>query len=193
MKKIIAFIILVILVILVICLSYNYYKKQDAKRVNKLKSDLETSEILNNNSNSDDNDRIEVEEQDTNNSTDESKKSKKTKKSSSEDSIVDDGETEEETTMNVPDTASNDNKGYIKLKSYSVSINDSIIKVGKSTNIKVTYNPKNASIRDTAFKSLNNNCKVSSLGKVTGLKKGACSIIVKVKGLSSKNIVLAVK
>ncbi len=187
MKKIIAFIILVILVILVICLSYNYYKKQDSKRVNKLKTDLETSEILNNKSSNDNDDEIVVEEKDTNNS--ESKK----KKTESEEVISDDGAIEEETNLDVPDTASNDNNGFIKLVDYDISSTKDVIKVGKTTQIKVTYYPENASIKDTEFVSENKNCKVSSLGKVTGLKKGACSILVKVKDKTTKSLLLTVK
>ena len=186
MKKLIAFIILVILVILVICLSYNYYKKQDTKRINKLKTDLQTSEVLKDKSisksnNDTDNDRIEVEEQDTN----------KTNKNSDE-SDDNDGVTEEETNLNVPDTASDDNSGFIKLDYYTVSSKDSI-KVGKTTQIKVKYYPENASVKDTMFISENKNCKVSSLGKVTGLKKGTCSILVKVKDQSTKSLLLTVK
>ncbi len=221
MKKIIAFIILVILVILIICLSYNYYKKQDAQRakVNKLKTDLETSEILDNkNKNDADSDKIEVEEKDNNSSEtdseddsskseekDSSKDSSKSKKSTDsnksnsnssdeEDVIIDDdGETEEETNVNVPDTASNDNNGFVKLNSFSIDLGKYILKVGESTNVIVKYNPSNASVKDTTFISENKNCKVSSLGKVTGLKKGTCSILVKVKNQNSKSLLLTVK
>jgi FtsZ-interacting cell division protein ZipA len=224
MKKIIAFIILVILVILIICLSYNYYKKQDAQKakVNKLKTDLETSEILDNkNKNDADSDKIEVEEKDTNSSEsdsdeeessksnskekDKSNDSSKSKKStdsnkSNDDSsdeedviIDDDGETEEETNVNVPDTASNDNNGFVKLNSFSIDLGKYSLKVGESTNVIVKYNPSNASVKDTTFVSENKNCKVSSLGKVTGLKKGTCSILVKVKNQNSKSLLLTVK
>jgi hypothetical protein len=218
MKKIIAFIILVILVILIICLSYNYYKKQDAQRakVNKLKTDLETSEILDNKNKKDaDSDKIEVEEKDTNSSendsdekesskskekekTNDSSKSNKSNDDSSDDdyddiSIDDEDVSEEDTNVNVPDTASNDNNGFVKLNSYSIDLGKFILKVGESTNVIVKYNPSNASVKDTTFVSENKNCKVSSLGKVTGLKKGTCSILVKVKNQNSKSLLLTVK
>lgn len=220
MKKIIAFIILVILVILIICLSYNYYKKQDAQKakINKLKTDLETSEILDNKNKKDaDSDKIEVEEKDTNSSENDSEEdsskskekdsskdssksnkssdSKKSNNNSSEEDVIidDDGATEEETNVNVPDTASNDNNGFVKLNSFSIDLGKYSLKVGESTNVIVTYNPSNASVKDTTFISENKNCKVSSLGKVTGLKKGTCSILVKVKNQNSKSLLLTVK
>lgn len=203
MKKIIAFIILVILVILVICLSYNYYKKQDSSRVNKLKTDLETSEILNNKSKSssdnDDSDKIVVEERDTNTTSEfDESSSKSSKKSSSKSKTKtsnesDDGDSVEETNTNVPDTASNDNNGFVKLDYFIVSSEKDSIKVGKSTKVIVKYYPENASIKDTTFTSQNNNCTVTSLGKVTGLNKGTCSILIKVKGQSAKSLLLTVK
>lgn len=191
MKKIIAFIILVILVILVICLSFNYYKKQDAQsnKVNKLKTDLETSEILNEKS---DNDKIEVEETDTNKK--ESTDSDSSKKESSDNDTTVEEDSEEETNLNVPDTASDDDNGFVKLNSFSVSSKVSSIKVGKSTKLVVNYYPENASIKDTTFISETKNiCKVSSLGKVTGIKKGTCSIVVKVKDQNSQSLLLSVK
>ena len=185
MKKIIAFIILVIIVILIISLSYNYYKNKDIKneKLNKLKSDLETSEILNNKSSKDDSsksdsddDTIEVEENDTN------------------ESKSDDGESTEETNLNVPDTASNDETGYVKLDSYTVESSKSSIKVGKSVKLVVNYYPSNASEKDTLFVSeTKDTCKVSSLGKVTGLKKGVCIIKVKVKNMNTNSLLLDVK
>ena len=106
---------------------------------------------------------------------------------------ADDGATEEETNVNVPDTASNDNNGFVKLNSFSIDLGKYILKVGDSTNVIVKYNPSNASVKDTTFISENKNCKVSSLGKVTGLKKGTCSILVKVKNQNSKSLLLTVK
>ena len=118
------------------------------------------------------------------------KSSSKAKSTTSNDS--DDEDSVEQTNTNVPDTASNDNNGFVKLNYFTVSAKNSI-KVGDSTKIIVKYYPENASIKDTTFTSLNNNCTVTSLGKVTGLNKGTCSILVKVSGQSAKSLLLTVK
>ena len=39
----------------------------------------------------------------------------------------------------------------------------------------------------------NSICQVTSLGKVTGISKGTCSILVKVKNSNTKNVILTVK
>ena len=208
MKKILSFIILVILIILIITCSYNYYNNNNNKsRVNKLKSDLDTSEILDNKSNKDD-DVIEIEEKDasdqnkdeeSNNKKSDSKKDTKKSDSSnksSEDEDLDNSSVtnEEETHLDVPDTASDDNNGFVKLDYYTIDTVNSTIKVGKTTKIIVNYYPENASVKDTTFVSETKSiCKVSSLGKVTGLKKGTCSIVVRVKDQSSKSLLLTVK
>ena len=214
MKKIIAFIILVILIILIITCSYNYYKNKNnnKSRVNKLKSDLDTSEILDSKSNRDD-DVIEIEEKDASDqkkdekkkksdnkkNSDSKKDSKKSdsnnKSSDAEDDLDNSSVTnEEETHLDVPDTASDDDSGFIKLDYYTIDTVNSTIKVGKTTKIIVNYYPENASVKDTTFVSETKRiCKVSSLGKITGLRKGTCSIVVRVKDQSSKSLLLTVK
>ena len=186
MKKIIAFIILVILVIVMIVLSYNFYSNNNKNAAkNKLNNSLKvtkkkTSDVINN-----------VTKNDSDNNSDSNNSNSNTTNNSSSTNDVD--VTVEEDTQ-VPDTASDDNNGYIRIDHYVVSVDKSTMNIGDSSNIYVKIYPKNASEKDVSFVSSDESIvKVNAFGKMKALRSGEVTITIKVKNCDDYNLKVNVK
>lgn len=87
--------------------------------------------------------------------------------------------------VSVPDTATDDDSNFIKVDSYTASIEKEVIKVGKTTKIDIKIYPKNASLKDVNFIVETSGIKVDSFGKVKGIIPGKYRIRVEVKNCPS--------
>lgn len=183
MKKIIAFIVLVILVIVMIVLSYNFYSgnnKNAAK--DKLKTGLKvtkkkTSDVIDNVTKNNENNSNES----NNNSSDSNSTN------NGEDITVAENKV-------VPDTASDNDSGYIKIDHYTVSVDKSTLNVGDTSRIHVNVFPRNASEREVSFVSSDNSIlKVNSFGKMKALSSGEVTVTIKVKNCDDYNLKVNVK
>ncbi|MBQ6477301.1 MAG: Ig-like domain-containing protein [Bacilli bacterium] len=179
MRRIIAFIILVILVIVMIVLSYNFYSKNNKKA----KSDLDTTLKVTKKKTDD----IEIK---TNKEDEEEDKEYEDEKVEGDLSVEEDVEENHP----VPDTASNDEDGYIRVESYDVSPSKTVLKVGETGKIDVAVYPKNASEKEITFVSSNPKVlKVDSFGKMKALKTGEVTVTVKVSGQKDSSFIVSVK
>ena len=84
-----------------------------------------------------------------------------------------------------PDTATADDSNFIKVDSYTASIEKEVIKVGETTKIDINIYPKNASLKDVNFIVETSGIKVDSFGKVKGIIPGKYKIRVEVKNCPS--------
>ena len=171
MRKIIGFIIIVILIILIIVLSNKYYGKSSNNKSLSTSNTTSTKITTNTNTSDDttDNNSTVVEEKNTiNNNNDD----------------VD----------NVPDTASDDNNGYVAVESFTVNIDKTVLKVGDSEKINVIINPNNASEKEVNFTSSNKDVlTVSSVGIIKAKHKGTALVTVSVKNHNDYKIIINVK
>ena len=87
--------------------------------------------------------------------------------------------------VSVPDTATDDDSNFIKVDSYTASIEKEVIKVGETTKIDIKIYPKNASLKDVNFIVETSGIKVDSFGKVKGIIPGKYRIRVEVKNCPS--------
>ncbi len=77
---------------------------------------------------------------------------------------------------------------YVALESYIIRVNKNIY-VGETKQIDVTYNPANATIKDTYYSTSNSRiATVSSNGVITGISPGVCYITVTVKNAGSGKV-----
>ena len=187
MKKIIAFIVLVILVIVMIVLSYNFYSgnnKNAAK--DKLKTGLKvtkkkTSDVIDNVTKNNENNSNESNNNENNNSSDSNSTN------NGEDITVAENKV-------VPDTASDNDSGYIKIDHYTFSVDKSTLKVGDTSRIHVNVFPRNASEREVSFVSSDNSIlKVNSFGRMKALSSGEVTVTIKVKNCDDYNLKVNVK
>ena len=182
MRRIIAFIILVILVIVMIVLSYNFYSKNKNDAKNNLNSTLKVSKKKL--------DDIEIKTEQKAEDKEETKE--ETKEEATDEEVEGDLAIEED--HEVPDTASEDDYGYIPVKAYDVSPNKTVLNVGESGKINVSIYPKNASNREVVFLSSNPKIlKVDSFGKMKALRRGEVTVTVKVSGQKDSSFIVSVK
>ena len=87
--------------------------------------------------------------------------------------------------VSVPDTATDDDSNFIKVDSYTASIEKEVITVGETTKIDINIYPKNASLKDVNFIVETSGIKVDSFGKVKGIIPGKYKIRVEVKNCPS--------
>lgn len=87
--------------------------------------------------------------------------------------------------VSVPDTATDDDSNFIKVDSYTASIEKEVITVGETTKIDINIYPKNASLKDVNFIVETSGIKVDSFGKVKGIIPGKYRIRVEVKNCPS--------
>lgn len=87
--------------------------------------------------------------------------------------------------VSVPDTATDDDSNFIKVDSYTASIEKEVITVGETTKIDIKIYPKNASLKDVNFIVETSGIKVDSFGKVKGIIPGKYKIRVEVKNCPS--------
>ena len=177
MRKIIGFIIIVILIILIIILSNKYYGNQSKKKTLSNTSDSVTRVNTNSDDNTNTNNNSSTST--NNNSTVVEEKNAVNKKDS-----VDE----------VPDTATDDNSGYIPVESFSVNIKNSVLNVGDSEQIIVNINPSNASLKEVIFTSSNKDVlTVTSTGIIKAKKSGSSLVTVSMKNHNDYKIIINVK
>lgn len=87
--------------------------------------------------------------------------------------------------VSVPDTATDDDSNFIKVDSYTASLEKEVIKIGETTKIDIKIYPKNASLKDVNFIVEASGIKVDSFGKVKGIIPGKYRIRVEVKNCPS--------
>ena len=169
MRKIIGFIIIVILIILIIILSNKYYGNQSKNKTLSNANDTITRVNTNNNDNTNtNNNSTVVEEKNTVNKNDSAEK--------------------------VPDTASDDNSGYVPVESFSVNIKNKVLNVGDIEQIIVNIYPSNASEKEVAFTSSNKDVlTVTSTGIIKAKKSGSSLITVSMKNHNDYKIIINVK
>ena len=188
MKKFFGFLFIVLLIILIIFFSNRYYSKKE-KASNLIEAGKEKVDVIKHK-------KVDLDEVD---STDTKKKdstdnTEVVKVEEKDDTI----ETNTSTNNNsnsavVPNTASDDDNGYVKVESYEVLLNKDSIKVGESTRVKVNVKPQNASEKDVTYLSKTPNvCSVSAMGKINGLASGDCLIFINVKNASSHKLLIRI-
>lgn len=101
------------------------------------------------------------------------------------DKVIRNTTTKSTNNVSVPDTATDDDSNFIKVDSYTASIEKEVIKVGETTKIDVKIYPKNASLKDVNFIVETSGIKVDSFGKVKGIIPGKYRIRVEVKNCPS--------
>ena len=170
MRKIIGFIIIVILIILIIVLSNKYYGNQSK---NKTLSNANNT-ITRVTTNSDDNTNTT-----NNNSTVVEEKNTVNKNDSVEE---------------VPDTATDDDSGYIPVESFSVNVKNSVLNVGDTEQIIVNVYPSNASEKEIIFTSSNKDVlTVTSTGIIKAKQSGSSLVTVSMKNHNDYKIIINVK
>lgn len=169
MRKIIGFIIIVILIILIIILSNKYYGNQSKnKSLSTSNTTTKVNTNTNDNSNTTNNNSTVVEEKNTVNK---------------DDSVND-----------VPDTATNDNSGYVPVDSFEVIIKNKVLNIGDTEQINVIINPSNASEKEVIFTSSNKDVlTVTSTGIIKAKKSGSSLITVSMKNHNDYKIIINVK
>ena len=191
MKKFFGFLFIVLLIILIIFFSNRYYSKKE-KASNLIEAGKEKVDVIKHK-------KVDLDEVD----------SSDTKKKDSEENTEvvkveekDDTTTETNSNTNtntnsnsavVPNTASDDEDGYVRVESYEVLLNKDSIRVGESTRVNVKVKPQNASEKDVTYLSKTPNvCSVSAMGKVKGLNSGDCLVFINVKNASSHKLLIRV-
>lgn len=184
MKKFFGFLFIVLLIILIIFFSNRYYSKKE-KANNLIEAGKEKVDVIKHK-------KVDLDEVDS---------SDTKKKDSEETTDVVKVEEKEDSKSNtntnnsavVPNTASDDEDGYVKVESYEVLLNKDSIKVGESTRVKVNVKPQNASEKDVTYLSKTPNvCSVSAMGKINGLASGDCLIVINVKNSSSHKLLIRI-
>lgn len=97
------------------------------------------------------------------------------------DKVIRNNTTTNTNNVSVPDTATDDDSNFIKVDSYTASIEKEVISVGETTKIDINIYPKNASLKDVNFIVETSGIKVDSFGKVKGIVPGKYKIRVEVK------------
>ena len=101
------------------------------------------------------------------------------------DKVIRNNTTTNTNNVSVPDTATDDDSNFIKVDSYTASIEKEVITVGETTKIDINIYPKNASLKDVNFIVETSGIKVDSFGKVKGIVPGKYKIRVEVKNCPS--------
>ena len=101
------------------------------------------------------------------------------------DKVIRNNTTTNTNNVSVPDTATDDDSNFIKVDSYTASIEKEVIKVGETTKIDIKIYPKNASLKDVNFIVETSGIKLDSFGKVKGIILGKYRIRVEVKNCPS--------
>lgn len=190
MKKFFGFLFIVLLIILIIFFSNRYYSKKE-KANNLIEAGKEKVDVIKHKKV----DLDEVDSSDTKNK--DSEETTDVVKVEEKDDSKSNTNTNTNTTNNnsavVPNTASDDEDGYVKVESYEVLLNKDSIKVGESTRVKVNVKPQNASEKDVTYLSKTPNvCSVSAMGKINGLASGDCLIFINVKNASSHKLLIRI-
>ena len=173
MRKIIGFIIIVILIILIIILSNKYYGNQSK---NKSLSSANTTTRVNTNTNSNTN---------TNKTT-----------TNNNSTVVEEKNTinQNDSVERVPDTATDDDSGYVAVESFDVIINNKVLNVGDREQINVIITPNNASEREVVFTSSNEDVlTITSTGIIKAHKSGSSLVTVSMNNHNDYKIIINVK